>query len=150
MEEKFREVIFIIVVLMCFSSCTRNNKIAHFLQHDQLFADNDTLTANLTDIIGIDWDRMQVIGEWTPDWAISDAIGFEYKGRAGGFDITTFIFIKNNQVVYEERQHNHRRIFSFSRPSRSPHSETFYNVPYLIIRKTRDDGNYFFYLYPKK
>ena len=150
MEERFSNIVLFIVVLVFFSSCTRNDKIARFLQNEDIFSESDTLVVNLTDIIGVEWDRMQVINEWRPAWSISEDIGFEYTGRGTTPHSRLFIFIKSDQIVYKERmtwgRNAQRRNFVFRHPTFS--TRRFYNVPYLVIRKIQDNGEFHFVLTP--
>jgi hypothetical protein len=150
MGEKFKVIILLCVVLICFSSCIRNNKIERFFQNENLFAKSDSIVIELTDIIDVEWDKMYVIGEWTPDWYISEVIGFEYRGIGTHINYGLVIFIKNNQIIYEERQREESRTRTF----RFQNEKILQNVPFLAIRRTRTeritrfDRTYFFDLYP--
>jgi hypothetical protein len=141
-----KAIILLVVILTCFYSCSKNDKIVKYLQNDCKFI-NDTCIINLSEVIGVEWERAHVIYEWRPAWDIGNEIGFEYRGKAGGFNVTTVIFVKDNRVVYEELQRDYRRVFSIY-DSAAFRRRLFYNVPYQAVRIKRDNGEYYYNLYP--
>ena len=92
---------FLVVLLIVTSSCT-GHRIKHFLRSSDLGV-GDSVIVDIGSVIQQTFDCYYYSGGIAFRSDISKLIGIEYKGCDIGDDHYAVFFLKDNQLVYEER-----------------------------------------------
>lgn len=105
MRKKTIILIFLITmeVLMMTTGCGDNQKLYHEVKMfaDKHCQDMNVVDVTLSELTDFDWDEALVYSLLMSSKEIEDALGIEYNRP---LDLSSgIIFIKNKQIVYEER-----------------------------------------------
>lgn len=60
----------------------------------------DTITVDLSTLVGVEFDDFYVFGSCEPDWYIKEKSGLDLSGVPD--DAYRLILLKNNQIVYDD------------------------------------------------
>lgn len=124
------------------------NIMACDLQHD-----GDTAAININNFIHFEWDRFYIFYSFVSYNQIGKEIGFFYgkknrdKLAVAPDDNRRFIFINNNEIVYEEDISTHHKKYIGNFPVEESHS--FFTTPYFCVKlRIGSQGKKIYNLYP--
>lgn len=88
------ELIRILSILILLASCSRQNNALRndFISDIENKADTDELITTLVDT-DFEWQLMYVVPDWYSENAISDIIGFEWKGPTVPDQYSRYLFV---------------------------------------------------------
>lgn len=95
----------IFLVLLCVLSCCTGHRINHYLRSLDMDI-GDSVVVDISTIIKEPFDCYYYSGGIAYRSEISELIGVKYRGRSISDDSIALLFIRNNQLIYEERFNN--------------------------------------------
>ena len=154
LNKKIMQRIIFFIIIIFFVSCNNFvDKLNSGLQKEcGKLPVNDSCIVNLNKILGFDWDILYTFPCYSNEDSISKVIGLKYNGSEVKENETLYIFVKNNEVVYQatSKYFNDNVLFEFGFPSWPKQVNKFTTTAFRVYILSRDQKNKksFYRLYP--